>query len=115
MSPAQQVLDYRREIDENQKQVREMVMESYRDIAAGKGRATNFLKNWREDTIMTEYKVIIIKKQNFQKHLIFRGMFAKILHVVRSHTEILLWQHSTGSIPVAGIRADARDKQNMCA
>ena len=37
MSPAQQVLNYRREIDENQKQVREMVMESYRDIAAGKG------------------------------------------------------------------------------
>lgn len=33
MSPAQRVLDYRREIDENQKQVREMVMESYRDIA----------------------------------------------------------------------------------
>lgn len=41
MSPAQQVLDYRREIDENQKQVREMVMESYRDIAAGKGRDCN--------------------------------------------------------------------------
>lgn len=41
MSPAQQVLDYRREIDENQKQVREMVMESYRDIAAGKGRGCN--------------------------------------------------------------------------
>lgn len=33
MSPAQQVLDYRREIDESQKQIREMVMESYRDIA----------------------------------------------------------------------------------
>ena len=41
MSPAQQVLNYRREIDENQKQVREMVMESYRDIAAGKGRDCN--------------------------------------------------------------------------
>ena len=41
MSPAQQVLDYRREIDENQKQIREMVMESYRDIAAGKGRDCN--------------------------------------------------------------------------
>ena len=41
MSPAQQVLDYRREIDENQKQIREMVMESYRDIVAGKGRDGN--------------------------------------------------------------------------
>ena len=41
MSPAQQVLDYRREIDESQKQVREMVMESYRDIATGKGRDCN--------------------------------------------------------------------------
>ena len=41
MSPAQQVLDYRREIDENQKQVREMVMESYRDFTAGKGRDCN--------------------------------------------------------------------------
>lgn len=41
MSPAPQVLDYRREIDENQKQIREMVMESYRDIAAGKGRDSN--------------------------------------------------------------------------
>lgn len=38
MSLAQQVLDYRREVDENQKQIREMVMESYRDIAAGRGR-----------------------------------------------------------------------------
>ena len=41
MSPAQQGLDYSREIDENQKQVREMVMESYHDIAAGKGRDCN--------------------------------------------------------------------------
>lgn len=41
MNPAQQALDCRREMDENQKQVREMVMESYRDIAAGKGRNCN--------------------------------------------------------------------------
>lgn len=41
MSSAQQALDYRREIDENQKQIREMVMESYHDIAAGKGRDCN--------------------------------------------------------------------------
>ncbi len=41
MSPAQQVLDYRKEIDENQRQIREMVMESYRDITAGKGRDCN--------------------------------------------------------------------------
>lgn len=41
MSPIQQDLDYRRKIDENQKQVREMVMESYHDIAIGKGRDCN--------------------------------------------------------------------------
>ena len=41
MSTAQQVLDYRRENDENRIQVREMVMESYHDIAAGKGRDVN--------------------------------------------------------------------------
>lgn len=41
MSPAQQVLDYRKEIAENQKQIRDMVMESYQDIAAGKGRDCN--------------------------------------------------------------------------
>ena len=41
MSSTQQVLDYRKEIDENQRQIREMVMESYRDIAAGKGRDCN--------------------------------------------------------------------------
>lgn len=41
MSPTQQMLDYRREIEENQKQIREMVLESYRDIAAGKGRDCN--------------------------------------------------------------------------
>ncbi len=41
MGPAQQTLDYRKDIDDNQKQIREMVMESYRDIAAGKGRDYN--------------------------------------------------------------------------
>lgn len=41
MSPAQQVLNYHREIEENQKEVREMVMESYHDIATGKGRDCN--------------------------------------------------------------------------
>lgn len=41
MSPTQQVLDYNRELNENQKQVREMVMDSYHDIAAGKGRDCN--------------------------------------------------------------------------
>ena len=40
MSP-EQVLDYRREIKENQKQIWEMVMKSYQDIAAGKGRNCN--------------------------------------------------------------------------
>jgi len=41
MSPAQKLLDYKREVDENQRQVREMVLESYRDIAAEKGRDCN--------------------------------------------------------------------------
>ena len=41
MSMVQQVLDYRREIDENQKQVRKIVIESCRDIAAGKDRDCN--------------------------------------------------------------------------
>ena len=41
MSPAQQALDYQREIEENQTQIREMVIESYHDIAAGKGRNCN--------------------------------------------------------------------------
>ena len=41
MSTAQQILDYCKEIDDNQKRVREMVMESHRDIAAGKGRDHN--------------------------------------------------------------------------
>lgn len=41
MSPTQQVINYRNEISENQKQVREMVMESYQDIAEGKGRDCN--------------------------------------------------------------------------
>jgi len=41
MSPAQKLLDYKREVDENQRQVREMVLESYRDIAAKKGRDCN--------------------------------------------------------------------------
>ena len=58
MSPAQQVLNYRREIDENQKQVREMVMESYRDIAAGKGRDCNEFfdeleKRYTNDKVIT--------------------------------------------------------------
>lgn len=38
MGIAQQTLDYQREKGENQKQIRKMVLESYYDIAAGKGR-----------------------------------------------------------------------------
>lgn len=41
MSPAQRILDYRKEIDENEKMIRKMVMESYYDIDAGKGRDCN--------------------------------------------------------------------------
>lgn len=61
MSSAQQILDYRKEIDENQRQIRDMVMESYRDIAVEKVEtAMNFLKNWRKDIQMIEYKVITL-------------------------------------------------------
>ena len=60
MSP-EQVLDYRREIEENQKQIWEMIMKSYQDIAAGKGRGCNeFLTNWRKGISMTEYKAITL-------------------------------------------------------
>lgn len=41
MAPVQQILDYQKEIDENQQQIRKMVMESYHDIKAGKGRDCN--------------------------------------------------------------------------
>ena len=41
MSPAQQIVDYSNEVTENQKLIRSMVMESYHDIAAGKGRDCN--------------------------------------------------------------------------
>lgn len=41
MSPTQQLLEYQKELDENQMQVREIVLESYQDIAAGKGRGCN--------------------------------------------------------------------------
>lgn len=38
MSPPQQMLEYQKELDENQMQVRKMVLESYQDTTAGKGR-----------------------------------------------------------------------------
>ena len=41
MSPTQQMLEYQKELDENQMRVRKMVLESYQDIAAGKGRDCN--------------------------------------------------------------------------
>lgn len=41
MSQTQKILEYRRDIDENQKKVREIVLKSYSDIAAGKGRDCN--------------------------------------------------------------------------
>ena len=41
MSQAQQLFDYQRKFDENQSQVREMVLESYSDIITGKGRDCN--------------------------------------------------------------------------
>jgi hypothetical protein len=41
MSLAQQINEYKREIDENEKHIREMVLDSYRDIEDGKGRDYN--------------------------------------------------------------------------
>ncbi len=41
MSQAPQFVKYQRKIDEEQRQVREMVLESYHDIAVGKGRDCN--------------------------------------------------------------------------
>ena len=37
----QQTFDYQREIEENQKRIRKMVLESFHDIAAEKGRDCN--------------------------------------------------------------------------
>lgn len=41
MNMVQQTLDYQKETEENQKRIREMVLDSYHDIAAGKGRDCN--------------------------------------------------------------------------
>ncbi len=41
MNMAQQTLDYQKETEENQKRIREMVLDSYHDIATGKGRDCN--------------------------------------------------------------------------
>ncbi|MCM1188525.1 MAG: hypothetical protein NC541_04415 [bacterium] len=41
MSPTKQLLDYWKEIEENQKQIREMVIESCHSIELGKGRDCN--------------------------------------------------------------------------
>lgn len=41
MNMVQQTLDYQKETEENQKRIREMVLDSYHDIATGKGRDCN--------------------------------------------------------------------------
>ena len=41
MSPTQEILKLKKETDENQQQIRKMVMNSYKDIASGKGRDCN--------------------------------------------------------------------------
>lgn len=41
MNPAQQVLECPKEFNTTDKQVREMVLESYRDVGMGKGRECN--------------------------------------------------------------------------
>lgn len=41
MSPTQQLLDCGNQVDVQKRHVREMVLESYHDIATGKGRDCN--------------------------------------------------------------------------
>ena len=41
MSPAQEALEYKKETDENQRRIRRMVVDSYEDVALGKGRDCN--------------------------------------------------------------------------
>ena len=41
MSPMRNVLQYEQELSENQRTIREMVLESVKDIKAGKGRDYN--------------------------------------------------------------------------
>lgn len=41
MSPIQEILEYKKETEEYQQQIRKMVMDSYKDISAGKGRDCN--------------------------------------------------------------------------
>ena len=65
MSPVQQALDYQRE-DENQKLVREMVMESYQDIAAGKGRDCNEFFEELEKRVEGSYKYGFGDDSNFK-------------------------------------------------
>lgn len=49
------------EIEENQKNVREMVMESYRDMQSGKGRNyREFSLKWKVGMTMQRYDVIIL-------------------------------------------------------
>lgn len=41
MSPAEQILEFVNTVDERQEQIREKVLESYKDISLGKGRDCN--------------------------------------------------------------------------
>jgi len=41
MTPVQKLQNYQKELNENEKQVRELVLESHKDIALGKGREYN--------------------------------------------------------------------------
>lgn len=46
MLPERKLHEYQNELNENEKQIRELVLESYNDIALGKGREYNdFLMN----------------------------------------------------------------------
>jgi|GEM_PF-936274 DNA-binding MurR/RpiR family transcriptional regulator len=41
MIPERKLQEYQNELDENEKQIRKLVLESYNDIALGKGRDYN--------------------------------------------------------------------------
>lgn len=41
MGPAEQILEFVNTVDERQEQIREKVLESYKDISLGKGRDCN--------------------------------------------------------------------------
>ena len=61
MSPTQEILKLKIETDENQQQIRKMVMNSYKDIASGKGRDCNeFFDKLEKGIHMHKYKIVLL-------------------------------------------------------